>query len=761
MASPDLRTRLSFGFAAAVAFIVLVCAVAVIALHTLRATQDEIIGEHLPTVTAAFRLAQKGEGTARSAPLIVASVSQPQRHLIYHRVRDELARLDEELTQVPGSDAVTRRLVDDIANRHRALDAALERLNEAVARRVDLLAARTALSAEARDLRGRLWRALDGLAPDTGPPAHGRLARSSNRALHLLMAAASAHEARAREDFAAAFAPLLAEARSESVATGGDVPPAAHAELTATLDRMAELGTGERGLFAIAAAETAERDRVDVQAASYYQKAEHLSLAISRLTIHAITAAARASDASHALVHVETVLLTGLAGLCVLGALVVVHLSRGIAARLFDLHRAMVTGAAGLPVRIDTGGTDEIARMAQSLEIFVASREQAEALLRDAKERAEDADLAKTKFLAAASHDLRQPMQALGLFVAALDQCQLDAQGRMIVGKIEATIDALGDLLDSLLDISRLEAGAVVPHIGPVAIGGLIGRLAIEFEPVASAKGLRLHAVACGLWTASDPALLARMVRNLIANAIRYTDRGGVLIGCRRQGDTLRIEVWDTGLGIAPEQIDKVFRAFHQVPGTPRDGGGLGLGLAIVRRGGRLLDHHVGVRSVVGRGSVFSVAVPLADAPAASASTLPAEVVPDPDLAGRSVVVVDDDRPIREGLGLLLHGWGMKVVAAESLDEAIMGLSEREMVPDVIVTDFRLPGGDNGGRVVAYLRTLLEEDIPGIVVTGDTGLATKPLAGQGVVAVLRKPVRPEELRATLARCLLAPPAEAG
>ncbi len=257
--------------------------------------------------------------------------------------------------------------------------------------------------------------------------------------------------------------------------------------------------------------------------------------------------------------------------------------------------------------------------------------------LRAATEQAEQANRAKSRFLAAASHDIRQPLQAMGLFVAALGQSGLTAPARDLVAKLEASLESLESLLSSLLDISRLEAGVVEPQTGPVPLGPMLHRLAEEFAPLAHDKGVRLRAVPTAAVAHSDPVLLERILRNLLANAVRYTPAGGILLGCRRRGGRLRIEVRDTGVGIPPEHRQAIFREFHRLPGT-RHGKGFGLGLAIVERTASLLGHEVDVQSREGRGSLFAVGVAPARGPRARRAS--------PEGGTQSCVKRAESRPI-------------------------------------------------------------------------------------------------------------------
>ena len=394
--------------------------------------------------------------------------------------------------------------------------------------------------------------------------------------------------------------------------------------------------------------------------------------------------------------------------------------------------------------------TDELTRALRELE-----RTNAE-LVR-AKEVAERADRSKTRFLAQAGHDLMQPLNAARLSLSALDEVQTRAEGRGLVRKVERGLGSIETLLKTLLDISRLDAGVMVPHIEPVALGPIFAYLAADFGPVASRRGLGLDVIATTLHVSSDATMATRILQNLIGNALRYTERGRVLVGARRIGtDTVRVDVVDTGPGIPEDQHRAIFEEFHRGrTGTPDGEVGLGLGLSIVQRLGEALDHRITLRSTVGRGSTFSVAMPRCAAPAAS----PAGAVAEPGraaegwgLADALVLVVDDDHDVREATADLIGRWSCRAVAAAdgAAAEAAIGALGRR--PDLLLVDLHL-ARENGLDVIARLRGLWGETIPAVVVTAEAGPDLEErLAARGLEP-LRKPVRPAELRALMAHLL--------
>lgn len=373
--------------------------------------------------------------------------------------------------------------------------------------------------------------------------------------------------------------------------------------------------------------------------------------------------------------------------------------------------------------------------------------------LLEARRDAERANRAKSQFFAAASHDLRQPLHALRLFLGVLAMGQHPPRTRDLIDKMDQSLKTTEELLNSLLDLARLEAGVIEPSVETVDLAGLLVRLEQVFGIEAEHAGLTLRVVPCRIPVRSDPMLLERILRNLLSNALRYTRHGRVLLGCRRQGDRLRIEVWDTGPGIPPDQMPKIFEEFYQIapPGHERRQG-LGLGLAIVARLAILLDHPVGVRSTPGRGSVFSVTVPVATAGRPPAAETPAPP-PAAVFAGTLVAVVDDEPSVLSAMSLTLTSWGCEAVAAETAETLVDRLIARGRTPDLVIADLRLRNGENGMALIATLRRQFAKTIPGIILTGDT---TPELGGEAArmgLVLLYKPVNPEHLRARVAEAL--------
>ena len=367
--------------------------------------------------------------------------------------------------------------------------------------------------------------------------------------------------------------------------------------------------------------------------------------------------------------------------------------------------------------------------------------------LNDRRMDAERANQSKSRFLAAASHDLRQPLHALGLFADQLARRNLlDEDGRL-VGRIVETTGALSELLDALLDISRLDAGVLSPQVTAVDLSSMLRRMDSEFSAIAESKGLRFVTHGAKVWAASDPAMLERILMNLISNALRYTEQGTILLAVRRRNGMIRLEVRDSGIGIPTESQQLVFSEFVQLHNPERDRRkGLGLGLSIVQRMCNLLGHSYGLKSQTGRGSVFWVEVPLTQAPEVK-SVMPVAV--NSDLAGRVVALVEDDPLALEGMAGQLRAWGCEVFSAASGAEITARLAQQAARPELVVCDQNLPNGEQGLQVIQILRQRYGPELAAVLVTGQVSRDLQDAAEPLGIPVMAKPVRPAKLRAVL------------
>jgi signal transduction histidine kinase len=359
-----------------------------------------------------------------------------------------------------------------------------------------------------------------------------------------------------------------------------------------------------------------------------------------------------------------------------------------------------------------------------------------------ARQAAEQANTAKSKFLAAASHDLRQPIHALGLFLSVLARSKLDNQQHEVLDNAIAVSKASGEMLNALLDFSRIEAGVVEPQTRPFHLQPMLNKIEREFASQADDKGLAYRSRETDLVVNSDPILVELILRNLVSNAIRYTEHGGLLVVCRKRGDQAMLEVWDSGRGIAPESQQEVFREFHQLHNPERDRRkGLGLGLAIADGLARTLGQRLTLTSVPQRGSVFRLSLPLANG-AAPAEEQPKAQVPPPMLHGH-VLVIDDDETVRAGMRHLLRNWGCTCDTAESIEEALV--FARTHAPDLVISDYRLREQRTGVEAIAELRTIIGTALPALLITGDTAPDRLREAQNSGLPLLHKPVSASQL----------------
>jgi signal transduction histidine kinase/ActR/RegA family two-component response regulator len=463
-------------------------------------------------------------------------------------------------------------------------------------------------------------------------------------------------------------------------------------------------------------------------------------------------------------------LLLASVGITLLGVLLAVLLVRQLALTgvrpLMDILasvKRISSGAFGVQMQVTANSPElrelqaMVNQMSESLRAYRHEMEAkvgiATAELEHKTREAEQASQAKSRFLAAASHDLRQPMHAISLYVESLKPQMKGRAGEETLQKLERSVFSMIEMFNAILDVSRLDAGVIQPRLAPVRISRLLLDIAEEFAGEADAKNLSLRVRAADRWVDSDPMLLGRIVRNLLSNALRHTAQGGILLSARPCGGRVRLQVWDTGSGIAPEHQPHVFYEFYQVePQGDRAQHGLGLGLSIVRRLARLLGYPLQLRSRPGRGTVFSIDLP----PAAPCGGVEGgRVLPAQSLVGRAVVI-DDDVDVRDALGRLLRAWGMEVQTFARLGELDAGLTS---APDVVLADYQLSGRETGLAAIDSVRSRWGAAIPAIVVTGDTRAESVQRFSELGMPVLYKPVQPAQLLSLL-QASLAPRAAA-
>lgn len=417
-----------------------------------------------------------------------------------------------------------------------------------------------------------------------------------------------------------------------------------------------------------------------------------------------------------------------------------------------DLGARMEAGSAG-PLRSLAMGINHMAaRIGVSQEDLRSRVAEATAGLQREKEAAERATMAKSHFLAAASHDLRQPLHALGLFVSALAQSEAARREPALVGHIRSATDTLQNLLDAILDVSRLDSGNVVPRIAPVALAPVLEQIQSDLSLIAEQKGLRLKVRATELWVSSDAEMVQRILLNLVGNALRYTRSGGVLVSCRRRDGQALVEVWDTGSGIPENARAEIFEEYMQLENPERDRAkGLGLGLAICRRLAALLSAPIGVRSRPGRGSVFWIRLPLDQRTATEALPQAVPVLESTEDMGRlggTVLVVDSDPLVRAGMETAITGWGASVVVAGGREQAMIRCCEGGTVPDMAICNLRLPGKVSGVDLARELQNLYPK-IGILLVSADVSEPMQADVRAAGYALLKQPVAAGRLRAAL------------
>lgn len=387
----------------------------------------------------------------------------------------------------------------------------------------------------------------------------------------------------------------------------------------------------------------------------------------------------------------------------------------------------------------------------------VTALKRGERALRQAKEFADAADKTKSRFLRAANHDLRQPLATLKILIYNCMTAEDERDRQDVLHAMDVSVSIMEDLLGALLNIGQLDAGQIVPRVGTFQVSRLLERLHVTYRHQAEEKGLTLRIVNSSAAISSDIALLERIVSNFVSNAIRYTEVGTILIGCRRRGNLLRIEVWDTGRGMSEQDAARVFEEFYQVPDAKRTmRKGLGLGLSIARRVADLLHHDISVRSTPGKGSVFRVDVPLGDVWQSEIGEPEITEMIGGEFSDINVLIVEDDEILRAALQELLERWGISTRAVNSFEAARLLLENGEFRPGLIIADYQLRGQEYGTQVVDSIRAHIDESIPCIIVTANTDPGLIEKVRSGGYPVLIKPVSPPRLRVMMHNLIYEP-----
>jgi two-component system, sensor histidine kinase len=371
-----------------------------------------------------------------------------------------------------------------------------------------------------------------------------------------------------------------------------------------------------------------------------------------------------------------------------------------------------------------------------------------------AKEAAETANASKTRFIAAASHDVLQPLNAARLSVSALTELQQTAKGATLVRQVERSLDTMEELLRTLLDISRLDAGEMQPHLTNFALADVFESLESDFRPLAEKAGLRFTIRPTDAYVVSDRTMLRRVLQNILSNALRYTVTGGVLIGARKRGDTIRIDVVDSGIGIAQDQYERVFDEFHRGPDASAVyGEGLGLGLSIVRRMSDALGHELELTSILGKGSAFRVSVMTAPAPLEKPRQSAGKGNPVYGLSNTKVLLIENDLPVLEAMTALMKRWSCDVRVASHQEAALAVLEPEKWVPEIIIADQHLDFNTLGSETILAVRSHLNRHVPAVIVTAAPGDALSSASRDARIELMQKPLRPAELRALMAHLL--------
>ncbi|MBL4800424.1 MAG: response regulator [Emcibacter sp.] len=396
--------------------------------------------------------------------------------------------------------------------------------------------------------------------------------------------------------------------------------------------------------------------------------------------------------------------------------------------------------------------TNELSDLNRRLMKELNEREEIEKKLQIAKRQAEEANKSKTKFLATASHDLRQPLNAARLFTGSLADSDIGAENARYVARIGSSLDALDDLLSILLNISQLDSGGIIPTFCHFRLQDLLDRIVPDYVQTGEDKGLRVRMVPTSSIVYSDPRLLETILRNFLSNAIRYTKTGGILIGCRTRGNRISIQVNDSGIGIKESQLEGIFEEFIQVHEDNAIGGrGIGLGLSIVQRISALLEARIQVSSTLAKGSMFSIILPKGEVDQATWPYVDrsSDATLYDSLDGHIIAVIDNDEDVLDGMAALLGKWGGEIITGPSADIALAQLIEQDKTPDIIIADYHLNGEDTGIEAIAEIRAEFPASIPAIIITSDRDADLEDILKAEKLPLIHKPVVAAALHALI------------
>lgn len=722
-------------------------ATSIIALTRFQENFDSLINSELPTLENTRHISQLSVTLANRGAGLIVSADNWTRENIMGQVSDDAQWLEEILTNVSNENLPNNRK-QELLDLNKTLFTTYVTLNTLTENRIIFTERLEDIDKEASQIQQDMMAVQysPGLADDT-VTSSGPLLQWSASVHTIIFNLSQARRIKhpvPLNRLQIKTSKTLAQAQRQL----SYLPDEALIDAKDVYQRLMSITSGKRGIFAIKNNDLKAKTQITAMLRHARTLAEQF-MSASELATAAVRKSINTTNQETSLAMDFTLKATvGFTFISILVALMAfLYLNRTVLRRFINLRRSMVAHAEGDIGIIDTTGHDEITDMARSLQYLVDTLHSREVGLTLAKEEAEHASTAKTRFLAAASHDLRQPLQALSLFVYALEGKEKDIEKREIIGLIRNSLDALKELLNTLLDISKLEAGVVQPAMKNFAAGPMIERIKSELTAVAWANDLSLKTVGSTAMVHSDPSLLETTVRNLVDNAIKYTEQGRVLVGCRHRGDWVRFEVWDTGPGIPNDQREAIFQDFYQIDNEARKRvQGLGLGLSIVKRMADILGCVIGCDSQPGKGSVFWVEVPAAVHVETINTSAPLLAEPLPAGAGH-IAIIEDDEHVLMGLKSLLEIQGYSTITFQEANRTHLekAFAVKQRIPDLIVADYRLEGNVTGSEAIQNIREILDQDIPAIIITGDTAPERLREAKKSGLPILHKPVHPEEL----------------
>jgi len=767
-AQSAISTKLFFALGFITVTAIIAGAASIVALNRFEDNFNALINQKLPTLEDTAHISQLSVTVANRGASLIISPTNWARENLMGQVSDDAGWLEEILARVSNENLSGNRK-QELLDLNELLIHTYTTLNTLTENRIIYSEQLDAFDQETMQLQQDIVSLHSGTNLPDGTFAVSGPLQQWNESIHSIIF--SLMEAR-RLDHPTPLKHLEKKVQrtlSEIHQQINYLPAEAKLDAGDLYQRIYDLSEGSGGLFAVKKSDFAAAAQIESTLRSARTIAEQF-MSASELATRDIRAAIKTSNQGTS--RSMDLTLQAMVGFIFVSAFVAVatflYVSRTVLRRLGKLRRSMVAHAEGTPNVIDASGEDEITDMARSLQYLVDTLHSREVGLTQAKEEAEHASVAKTRFLAAASHDLRQPLQALNLFVFALEGKEKDEDKREIIHLIRNSLDSLKELLNTLLDISKLEAGVVQPNMKDFTAGPMLERIKSELTAIAWANDLELTTVASSAVIHSDPSLMETTLRNLVDNAIKYTERGRVLVGCRHRGDRVRFEVWDTGPGIPEEQRELIFQDFYQIDNEARKRThGLGLGLSIVKRMTSWMGCEMGCDSRPGKGSVFWVEVPVSHDRTAherrDTSRLPSPSLP---IGHGHIVLVEDDEQVLMGLKALLEANGYTTVTFQESSHALLEstFAVKQRRPDLIIADYRLEAKTTGSEAIKAIRKILGPspsglEIPAIIITGDTAPERLREAKKSGFPILHKPVRPEELIATIHQTLAAPHSE--